>query len=29
MFEEHAEEIGLAVCDLGLPRLGGRDVFCA
>ncbi|MEO8045331.1 MAG: response regulator [Spartobacteria bacterium] len=27
MFEEHADEIGLVVCDLGLPRLGGRDVF--
>ena len=27
MFEAHAEEIGLVVCDLGLPRLGGRDVF--
>ncbi len=27
MFEEHSEEIGLVVCDLGLPRLGGRDVF--
>ncbi len=27
MFEAHADEIGLVVCDLGLPRLGGRDVF--
>ncbi len=27
MFEEHADEIGLVVCDLGLPRLGGREVF--
>ncbi|HXA08870.1 MAG TPA: response regulator [Chthoniobacterales bacterium] len=27
MFEVHADEIGLVVCDLGLPRLGGRDVF--
>ncbi|MEO8439820.1 MAG: response regulator [Spartobacteria bacterium] len=27
MFETHADEIGLVVCDLGLPRLGGRDVF--
>ena len=27
MFEIHADEIGLVVCDLGLPRLGGRDVF--
>jgi PAS domain S-box-containing protein len=27
MFAEHAEEIGLVLCDLGLPRLGGRDVF--
>jgi CheY-like chemotaxis protein len=27
MFETHSEEIGLVVCDLGLPRLGGRDVF--
>src|SRR5450432_464830 len=27
MFEMHADEIGLVVCDLGLPRLGGRDVF--
>ncbi|MEO6871869.1 MAG: response regulator [Chthoniobacterales bacterium] len=27
MFAEHAEEIGLVLCDLGLPRLGGREVF--
>jgi two-component system cell cycle sensor histidine kinase/response regulator CckA len=27
MFENHAEEIGLVVCDLGLPRLGGREVL--
>ncbi|MGH9810253.1 MAG: ATP-binding protein, partial [Terriglobia bacterium] len=27
MFESHADEIGLVICDLGLPRLGGRDVF--
>jgi PAS domain S-box-containing protein len=27
MFESHSEEIGLVVCDLGLPRLGGREVF--
>ncbi len=27
MFESHAEEIGLVICDLGLPRLGGREVF--
>ena len=27
MFEAHADEIGLVICDLGLPRLGGRDVF--
>jgi CheY-like chemotaxis protein len=27
MFETHAEEVGLVVCDLGLPRLGGRDVL--
>ena len=26
-FTEHRDEIGLVVCDLGLPRLGGRDVF--
>ena len=23
----HADEIGLVVCDLGLPKLGGREVF--
>jgi CheY-like chemotaxis protein len=27
MFERHADEVGLVVCDLGLPRMGGRDVF--
>ena len=27
MFEAHAEQIGLVICDLGLPRMGGRDVF--
>jgi PAS domain S-box-containing protein len=27
MFAAHADEIGLVVCDLGLPRLGGREVF--
>ncbi len=27
MFARHAEEIGLVICDLGLPRMGGRDVF--
>ena len=27
MFEAHADEIGLVICDLGLPRLGGREVF--
>ncbi|MBA3961394.1 MAG: response regulator [Chthoniobacterales bacterium] len=27
MFTEHANEIGLVLCDLGLPRLGGREVF--
>src|SRR5438874_1675833 len=27
LFEAHRDEIGLVVCDLGLPRLGGREVF--
>ena len=27
MFADHHEHIGLVVCDLGLPRLGGREVF--
>lgn len=27
LFEIHSEEIGLVVCDLGLPRLGGREAF--
>ena len=27
LFEAHRDEIGLVVCDLGLPRLGGRDAF--
>ena len=27
MFMKHRDEIGLVVCDLGLPRLGGREVF--
>ena len=27
LFEAHRDEIGLVVCDLGLPRLGGRKVF--
>jgi PAS domain S-box-containing protein len=27
IFEEHRDDIGLVVCDLGLPRLGGREVF--
>ena len=26
-FAAHADEIGLVICDLGLPRLGGRDAF--
>ncbi len=27
MFEANCDNIGLVVCDLGLPRLGGRDAF--
>lgn len=27
MFTEHMDEIGLVLCDLGLPKLGGREVF--
>lgn len=27
MFEANREDIGLVVCDLGLPRLGGREAF--
>ncbi len=27
MFEANFEHIGLVVCDLGLPRMGGRDAF--
>jgi DNA-binding response OmpR family regulator len=27
LFEAHRDEIGLVICDLGLPRLGGRDAF--
>ena len=27
MFTKHRDEVGLVVCDLGLPRLGGREVF--
>ncbi|MDQ6810236.1 MAG: response regulator, partial [Verrucomicrobiota bacterium] len=27
VFELHRDEIGLVVCDLGLPKLSGRDVF--
>jgi CheY-like chemotaxis protein len=27
LFEEHRDDIGLVVCDLGLPRLGGREAF--
>jgi CheY-like chemotaxis protein len=27
LFELHSDEIGLVVCDLGLPRLGGREAF--
>jgi DNA-binding response OmpR family regulator len=27
LFTTYRDEIGLVVCDLGLPRLGGRDVY--
>ncbi|HEV3409811.1 MAG TPA: ATP-binding protein [Chthoniobacterales bacterium] len=27
MFAQHRDRIGLVVCDLGLPKLGGREVF--
>ena len=27
IFDAHRDEIGLVICDLGLPRLGGREVF--
>ncbi|MEY2505481.1 MAG: hypothetical protein QOG27_1761, partial [Verrucomicrobiota bacterium] len=27
LFESNRDEIGLVVCDLGLPRLGGREAF--
>jgi PAS domain S-box-containing protein len=27
LFEIHRDDIGLVVCDLGLPRLGGREAF--
>lgn len=27
LFETHRDEIGLVICDLGLPKLGGREVF--
>lgn len=27
LFEAHQDDIGLVVCDLGLPRLGGREAF--
>ncbi|CAN5586550.1 hypothetical protein BH20VER1_BH20VER1_22360 [soil metagenome] len=27
LFTMHRDEIGLVVCDLGLPKLGGRDAF--
>jgi two-component system cell cycle sensor histidine kinase/response regulator CckA len=27
LFEANSDSIGLVVCDLGLPRLGGRDAF--
>ena len=26
-FEANRDDIGLVVCDLGLPRLGGREAF--
>jgi two-component system cell cycle sensor histidine kinase/response regulator CckA len=26
-FEAHRDEIGLVLCDLGLPRMGGREAF--
>jgi signal transduction histidine kinase/ActR/RegA family two-component response regulator len=27
LFEAHRDDIGLVVCDLGLPRMGGREAF--
>lgn len=27
IFIKHRDEIGLVICDLGLPKLGGRDAF--
>jgi PAS domain S-box-containing protein len=27
LFEAHRDDIGLVVCDLGLPRLGGHEAF--
>ena len=27
VFANHKDQIGLVICDLGLPRLGGRDAF--
>ena len=27
LFEAHRDDIGLVICDLGLPRLGGREAF--
>jgi DNA-binding NarL/FixJ family response regulator len=27
IFEANRDDIGLVVCDLGLPRLGGREAF--
>jgi CheY-like chemotaxis protein len=27
LFESNRDEIGIVVCDLGLPRLGGREAF--